>query len=245
MNNLTEWGIRLVSSSQAVTSNAFWKYLDSSAITPAYVSGLTATKGGVTKNITAVTKANPAVFTINSHGYSNGDIITLGGSANPSDYDILKNPSSATTEKFKISDKSDNAFLIKYLNENAVSNFVDIICSGCLPHLLDESEVIDVWGGGYRRTKQARLAFDIVMQPLVAQGDFDAVDGNKVYWDLMKVCQSKYFYIYEFGSQFWRTAELQSLFPATFQMPILVEVHESGKIAPDFAQNQVRFYSSK
>jgi len=113
---------------------------------------------------------------------------------------------------------------------------------GCQPHLIDESEELRYWAGGYRKVKKCRIGLTIVVAPFETRGTFDKFHGNKTYWDFMKLIYTNSdIYLYEIGDNFERLNQdnLQGEFQ-DFVLPMAVEIYDIGELQSDFENNRDR-----
>lgn len=215
-----------------------WKLLSSDWIdvvttgNPAYTGGLYFNKLGFTS--TAITTGNitaGATTTITSmtHGLVTGDFVAFSGTANESAYQTL-----VTAYAYYYVEKlTADTFNIK--RATSTISTVDFEVLGCQPHLVDESDDVQYWAGGYRKIKKARIGFNIVLKAFKTRYDWNTtLQGNKNYWNLEKVLYSKSCYMFSFGSDFERIANLIALYTTDLKMPIKVEPMEFGELSAEF-----------
>lgn len=160
-----------------------------------------------------------------------GSIVRIVGNSDPSYFSFLND------KIFEITQVSGVTFKLREVinNEYNQHTFVIIDNYGVKPFYMDESESYTFYGGGYKKIKSGRLAFQFTPKPFRTQGDAGQVQTNKTYWDLVNTLKRRNLYILEFGAEFERINEL--LERESLSRPLLVEIYSLNELSDNFASN--------
>lgn len=116
---------------------------------------------------------------------------------------------------------------------------------GVKPYIINESEEIRYWGGGYRKVPLQRIGIDIKCRPFQTRGNFYGDLGQVKYWDIQRVLYgiNSDIFIKSLGSNFerWNSSNLGSEFMLEFRFPFKCELYESQELSAEFENNRDRY----
>lgn len=130
-----------------------------------------------TKNITAITKANPAVVTSSSHGFSNGDRVFISGVAGMTEVNNLEfTVAGVTTNTFQLSGINSSSFTT-YTSGGTVAKIAEVATSYSVTEIfeLNHAQSADVLFIAHKAHAPAKLTRTTATSFTLA--DIDFIDG--------------------------------------------------------------------